>query len=190
MISNYKAVLTLALIVLSLVNIAFSDDKTAIPADVAEVDDWFKENVGPLEGRKANLDPKLATAEASAKRITVKVGGGGDFKTITDAVKSIPEGNTNRIIIEIGPGVYKEKVKIDRLKPFVTFLGDAKDQPTLTYGGTAAEYGTVDSASFIVESDYFVAVNVIFEVRRGKILFFVFEFVGFWKLLEPQVSNG
>ncbi|CAM8993378.1 unnamed protein product [Rhodiola kirilowii] len=158
-----NAVLALALIFLSSVNRVLSDDNQPIPANAAKVESWFKENIGPLESRKATLDPKLVAAEAKPKRITVKAsGGGGDFKTITDAIKSIPEGNTNRVIIEIAPGVYKEKVKIDRTKPFITFLGDADDMPTLTYGGTALEYGTVDSASFIVESDYFVAANVIF----------------------------
>ncbi|KAL2526949.1 putative pectinesterase 63 [Abeliophyllum distichum] len=32
--------------------------------------------------------------------------------------------------------------------------------PILVFGGTAAEYGTVDSATLIVESDYFNAVNL------------------------------
>uniref|UniRef100_A0A803MVL0 Pectinesterase n=1 Tax=Chenopodium quinoa TaxID=63459 RepID=A0A803MVL0_CHEQI len=33
--------------------------------------------------------------------------------------------------------------------------------PTITFAGTAAEYVTVDSATLIVESDYFVASNII-----------------------------
>ena len=33
--------------------------------------------------------------------------------------------------------------------------------PKLSFDGTAAEFGTVDSATLIVESDYFMAVNII-----------------------------
>ncbi|XWS47839.1 hypothetical protein CRYUN_Cryun13aG0019500 [Craigia yunnanensis] len=33
--------------------------------------------------------------------------------------------------------------------------------PNLTFDGTAKQYGTVDSATLIVESDYFVATNIV-----------------------------
>ncbi len=45
--------------------------------------------------------------------ITVAADGSGDFKTIQEAVASIPKDNHERKIILIKPGVYQEKVRID-----------------------------------------------------------------------------
>ncbi|XP_020588531.1 putative pectinesterase 63 [Phalaenopsis equestris] len=114
-------------------------------------------------GINAGLDAKLHLAEKHPRFIAVRKDGKGDFKTISDAIDSIPQKNRQRVVIRIGPGVYREKVKIERTKPFVTFSGDPKAMPTITFAGTAAEYGTLDSASVIVESHYFVASNIIFE---------------------------
>lgn len=89
---------------------------------------------------------------------------GGEFKTLMDAIKSVPAENTKRVIIKIAPGEYREKVTIDRNKPFITLMGDPKAMPVITFDGTAAKYGTVDSASLIILSDYFMAVNIIVKV--------------------------
>lgn len=89
---------------------------------------------------------------------------GGEFKTLTDALKSVPEKNTKRVIIKMAPGEYKEKVTLDKKKPFITLMGDPKAMPVLTFDGTAAQYGTVNSASLIILSDYFIAVNIIVKV--------------------------
>ncbi|PIA27564.1 hypothetical protein AQUCO_07600020v1 [Aquilegia coerulea] len=109
----------------------------------------------------AGLDPDLAAAEKGQKIIKVRQDGSGDFKTVTDAVNSVAVGNKVRTILSIGPGVYKEKIKVDRSKPFITFYG--QNMPKLTFDGTALKDGTFDSASVIVESDYFMAANIIFE---------------------------
>ncbi|KAH9611099.1 hypothetical protein KSS87_012051, partial [Heliosperma pusillum] len=115
--------------------------------------------------RKGTLEPSLVEAENAVEIIKVRKDGSGKFKTITDAVKSIDIGNTNRVIISIGPGEYKEKVKIERFKPYITFYGtDPKNMPIISYAGTAAQYGTVDSATVIVESDYFVGVHLVIAV--------------------------
>ena len=90
--------------------------------------------------------------------------GGANFKTINEAIKSIPTGNKNRVIIKLAPGVYNEKVTIDVARPFVTLLGQPGSETILTYHGTAAQYGTVESATLIVWSDYFLAANLIIKV--------------------------
>lgn len=94
----------------------------------------------------------------------MKQNGRGDFKTLTEAINSVPVGNKERVIIKLGHGEYKEKVTIDRNKPFITLYGDPNAMPVLTFDGTAAEYGTVDSATLIVMSDYFMAINIIVKV--------------------------
>ncbi|CAF2152390.1 unnamed protein product [Brassica napus] len=94
----------------------------------------------------------------------VRQNGRGDFKTLTEAINSVPVGNKERVIIKLGHGEYKEKVTIDRNKPFITLYGNPNAMPVLTFDGTAVEYGTVDSATLIVLSDYFMAINIIVKV--------------------------
>ncbi|XP_059625452.1 pectinesterase 2-like [Cornus florida] len=147
--------------ILLTITIVISDDTVLIPADKSQVKSWYQNSVKPYKARKHTLDPALMTAESHAKVIKVRKDGKGDFKTVTDAVKSIPDKNTRRIIVWIGGGNYTEKIRIDRNKPFVTFYGSPNDMPTLVYDDTAKECGTVDSATLIVESDYFIALNLI-----------------------------
>ncbi|KAH0942794.1 hypothetical protein HID58_002431 [Brassica napus] len=94
----------------------------------------------------------------------VRQNGRGDFKTLTEAINSVPVGNKERVIIKLGHGEYKEKVTIDRNKPFITLYGNPNAMPVLTFDGMAVEYGTVDSATLIVLSDYFMAINIIVKV--------------------------
>ncbi|XP_031253029.1 putative pectinesterase 63 [Pistacia vera] len=140
-----------------------------MPADSSKLDAWIGQNVKQfvetksLDDKEGSvLDDVLATAEAGLKVITVVKDGSGNFKTVTDAVKSIPPGNAKRTVIKIGGGEYREKITIDKSKTFITFLGDPKGMPKIVFDGTAAKYGTVDSATVAVESDYFVAINIEF----------------------------
>ncbi|KAI9200150.1 hypothetical protein LWI28_003434 [Acer negundo] len=145
------------------VNIQVSDDTTTILADASAVGGWFNANIGAIGTRKVTLDPELVVAEANPQVITVRQDGTGNFKKINDAIKSIPSGNTRRVIIWIGAVEYQEKITIEHTKPFVTFYGSPNAMPTITQSGTALQYGTVDSATIIIESNYFVAANIIFK---------------------------
>lgn len=144
-------------------HVVVSDDTTPIPADASAVTGWFSANVQAFKTRKATLDLELVAAEANPQVITVRQDGTGNFKKINDAIKSIPLGNTRRVIIQIGAGEYREKITIERTKPFITFYGSPNAMPTITESGTALQYGTMDSATVIVNSDYFVAANIIFK---------------------------
>ncbi|KAJ4883291.1 Pectinesterase PPME1 [Raphanus sativus] len=149
----------LALVMVFVTQMVLADDVTPIPEAKVQVEQWFKTNVAPLPSRKG-LDPALVAAEAEPRTITVDPKG-GEFKTLTDAIKSVPAANTKRVIIKIAPGEYREKVTIDRNKPFITLMGDPKAMPVITFDGTAAKFGTVDSATLIILSDYFMAVNIV-----------------------------
>lgn len=153
--------------ILLLARLVVSQNPAEIPADKSRVNAWFNANVKPASARVGTIDPALAQAEAEPKVIKVVQGGGGDFDTITKAIESVPTGNTKRVIISIGPGAYREKIKIERTKPFITLIGDPKSMANLTFDGTAKEYGTVASATLIVESDFFVAANLFIVVSIG-----------------------
>ncbi|KAL0401037.1 UNVERIFIED_CONTAM: Pectinesterase 2 [Sesamum latifolium] len=160
-LSNFplKVVFVIALLVLPIV---LSTNDEPIPADKAQLNSWFDRNVGPLASREGSLDPAVVEAEKNVTVVQVRADGSGDFKTITDAIKSVPQGNKHRVIISIGPGNYTEKVKIDRYTHFITLYGDPKDMPVMVFDGTAAQFGTLDSGTLSVESDHFSAVNLKF----------------------------
>ncbi|CAL9024302.1 unnamed protein product [Prunus brigantina] len=161
------AALTVTLILLNAI-IAVADDDKPVPADQSQVNTWFNNNVNPYKERQGTLDPALVTAELGQTVVKVMKDGSGEFKTITDAVNSIPAENTKRVIVYIGGGQYNEKITIPRNKPFVTFYGSPTNMPTLIFGGNAQKYGTVDSATVIAESDYFVAANLIIKNSSPK----------------------
>jgi len=159
-----KLTCALVLLVVALIatnKIVNADDNVQIPSQKGQVNSWFNGNVPPLSASKG-LDPALVAAETGpAKVIKVAKDGSGDFKTVQEAINSVPSGNSKRVIIYVGGGEYHEKVTIDRSKPFITLYGSPSNMPTISYAGTAAQYGTVDSATLIVGSDYFVGVNLI-----------------------------
>ncbi|EPS69429.1 hypothetical protein M569_05334, partial [Genlisea aurea] len=148
----------LHLLLVTAVYIARSEpEDELIPADKSQLDTWFNRNVG----QKATLSTAVADAEAKTTVISVSKDGSGKFKTIGDALKSVPENNKNRVVIHIGPGNYTEKIRIERSKPHVTLYGDPKNMPVLVYGESAAKVNIIESATLIVEGDYFSAVNLV-----------------------------
>uniref|UniRef100_A0ACD6ARZ7 Uncharacterized protein n=1 Tax=Avena sativa TaxID=4498 RepID=A0ACD6ARZ7_AVESA len=116
------------------------------------------------------IDASLSKAEADKKTYVVDPKGGGDYKTINAALAAIPEGNTGRVILDLKPGEYREKVFLNLSKPFVTFKSDPMNPAKIVYSDTAATVGkdgkpvgTVGSTTCAVEADYFVAYGVVFK---------------------------
>ncbi|KMT10039.1 hypothetical protein BVRB_5g122510 [Beta vulgaris subsp. vulgaris] len=120
-------------------------------------------------GPSKDLDVKLKNAETNKVRLTVNQNGTGDYRTITEAIDNIPLRNTRRVILDISPGIYREKIHIPKTKPFISFVGDSSNPPTITGNDTASvthdgtPLHTFQSATVAVDADYFVALNIIFE---------------------------
>ncbi|XP_028804285.1 pectinesterase 1-like [Neltuma alba] len=176
--TSSSAIAAAVFMVAALITTVLSDDMLPVPGDKSQLTKWFNDNVKPLSSAQLEMNnnkglriinPKLAAAEKRVKVVKVKKDGSGDFKTVSDAIKAIPEGNRRRVIVYVGSGTYFEKIKIEKTKPFVTLFGDPKNFPNLTFDGTAQRFGTVDSASLIVESDYFVAANLVISMHSAPI---------------------
>lgn len=159
---SYILVETLLVFLLFFPPIVRSDNaKLEVPSDKSKLDSWFASTFGAASAATTTaLKPAAVSGAGRPKVIKVKKDGTGDFKTVTDAVKSIPDGNKQRVVVWIGPGNYTEKIVLTTEKSFVTFYGDPANMPVLLFAGTAAKYGTVDSASLSVDSDHFVGVNL------------------------------
>ena len=51
----------------------------------------------------------FVSADAHASQTVVAADGSGDFKTVQQAVDQVPDNNTERVVIQIKPGVYHEQ---------------------------------------------------------------------------------
>ncbi|KAE8817657.1 putative pectinesterase 53 [Hordeum vulgare] len=96
--------------------------------------------------------------------------GAGDFSTIQGAVDSLPIINLARVVIKVNAGTYTEKVSISPLRAFVTVEGAGADRTVVQWGDTAdtagpwgRPFGTFASATFAVNSQFFVAKNITFK---------------------------
>ncbi|KAH7424395.1 hypothetical protein KP509_11G006600 [Ceratopteris richardii] len=108
-----------------------------------------------------------AASGQSAKTIIVAKDGSGHFKTVQAAVDSIPKSNSQRVIIAIKAGIYKEKVTLN--VPWVTFQGAGPRLTEIQWGDMAStkgpdgkELGTYRSASVAINGDHFTAKDISF----------------------------
>jgi pectinesterase len=122
----------------------------------------------------ALIAPAWAAQPAAGPiRVVVAADGTGDFKTIQRAVDHALDhapilGPTERLIIEIRPGVYCERVRVPPDRPRVTFLGkDAASTVITANMSAAAAGGTFFSAATDVSGAQFEAENITFENSFG-----------------------
>lgn len=94
----------------------------------------------------------------------------GDFTSIQSAIDSLPSINLLRVVIKVHAGTYTEKVSIPPLKSFITIQGAGADRTVVQWGDTAQTIGargqpigTFSSATFAVNSPYFIAKNITFK---------------------------
>src|SRR5262245_34227491 len=67
----------------------------------------------------------LASNIVEPIEIVVAFDGSGQFKTIQEAVMSVPAGTPRKpVIIRIKPGTYKELIYVQREKRFFKFVGE------------------------------------------------------------------
>lgn len=129
--------------------------------------------------RLIGMSVMLLATTAHANELVVAADGSGTHKTVQEAIDSIPNGVKERSTIRIKPGVYKERLRIEKEKSPITLIGDgAKPQEVvLTYDLHAnvvvppatQPVGTSGSASTTLNADDFAAKNLTFENASGQI---------------------
>ncbi|MDO5291366.1 MAG: pectinesterase family protein [bacterium] len=75
------------------------------------------------------------TTKELTRKITVGSDSDCDFRTIKEALHSIPEFNKTPITIFIKKGIYEEKLEITT--PYVTLVGEDKEDTLITFGDYA-----------------------------------------------------
>ncbi len=118
----------------------------------------------------------LASLQAAAPvpiRVVVAQDGSGDYPTVQNAVDHafdrVLAPTAARLIIEIRPGIYHERVRVPHDRPRVTFLGQDAQSTVITYGLGAKDVGgTFFSATVDINADEFEAQNITFENSYGS----------------------
>ncbi|XP_062232619.1 probable pectinesterase 53 [Phragmites australis] len=94
----------------------------------------------------------------------------GNFTSIQAAVDSLPLINLARVVIKVNAGTYTEKVNISPMRAFITIEGAGAGKTVVQWGDTADTVGpwghaigTFASATFAVNSAFFVAKNITFK---------------------------
>lgn len=96
------------------------------------------------------------------------------FRTVTEAVNSIPADNVAHVTVYIEPGIYHEKLTIDR--PFLTFVGTGSSNAdtVLTYDDYAFDMmpdgmkrGTFRSYSVFIDTHDITMKNLTIENASG-----------------------
>ncbi len=132
---------------------------------------WFDSTLVSMDRFLKNVFPPLKTI---SRKITVATDGTGDFNNVQAAILSVPDRNKVPVIIFIKNGIYKEKIYLDSLKPFVTMIGEDRYKTILTYddhtgkiSAVGATINTRSSWSFKSAADQFTARNITFQNDAG-----------------------
>ena len=171
-----------------------SGERPLLNAAVAarmEVADYLAQGHGPWS-------PEDLADKSWRANYTVAVDGSGTHKSVQAAIDAVPQRSANpaRVVVQLKPGIYRERVCIPVGKAPITLLGDAGDASATVivgsaYGGQAKRpgidishgcqpdlalpiYGTLGSATLIVAAEDFqaahltVANDVLEAVRGGE----------------------
>ncbi|KAJ0587963.1 putative pectinesterase [Helianthus annuus] len=109
-----------------------------------------------------------------ARAITVAQDGTNDYRTLQEAIHTVPFSNTCRIVIRLSPGIYRQPVYIPKTKNLITVAGINPELTLLIWNNTATKIDhhqparligteTFGCGSTIVEGEDFIAENITFE---------------------------
>src|SRR5438552_873760 len=129
------------------------------------------------------LGQHVFSALASSTRLAepidliVAADGSGQFKTVQEAIMSVPSGSPAKpVIIHIKPGVYQELIYIQHEKRFFKLVGEDPEKTVLTFnlhanitGPDGKPIGTFRTPSTVIDADDFTAENLTFENSAGPV---------------------
>ncbi|XP_061346387.1 probable pectinesterase 67 [Gastrolobium bilobum] len=108
------------------------------------------------------IDSPMLTEKLGINRtIKVDINGNGEFKSVQAAIDSIPEGNSNWVIVHVRKGVYREKVHIPKTKPYIFLRGNGRGKTAIVWSESSSD--NIASATFKVEAHDFFAFGISFK---------------------------
>ena len=96
---------------------------------------------------------------------TVAADGTGDFTTIREVMNKCKHYGDQRTVIQLKPGIYKEKVEVFSWTTKVSLLGEDPNTTVITFDDYSGkgDHNTFTSWTFKVMGDDFYAENITFE---------------------------
>lgn len=121
--------------------------------------------------------PVQARVLPGPTKIVVAQDGSGQFKTVQEAIMSVPAGTVaNPVVTHIKPGTYKELIYIQHEKRFFRLIGEDAKTTILTFdlhanmvGKDEKPIGTFRTPSTVIDADDFLAENITFENTAGPV---------------------
>jgi pectinesterase len=107
----------------------------------------------------------------------VAADGTGQFSSLQDAIAAAPAGRPGRPwIIHVRPGVYRERLYVQREKRFLALVGEDAERTVVTFdlhanvpGTDGKPIGTFRTATAQVDADDFAAEGLTFENAAGPV---------------------
>ncbi|KAA0053588.1 hypothetical protein IC582_008353 [Cucumis melo] len=114
-------------------------------------------------------DRRLLQASSTATPdVVVAADGSGDFRTISEAVAAAPSRSSQRYIIRIKAGVYRENVNVASSKRNIMFWGDGRVNTIITGNRNVVDGSTTfNSATVAAVGERFLARDVTFQNTAG-----------------------
>jgi pectinesterase len=108
------------------------------------------------------------------RRIVVSADGDGDFNSIQQAIDSVPKDNSQRVVVLIKPGFYRQRVLIPKDKSLITLRGEDPFRTTISYNlnhdmnkPDGSGIYRSDCATVIAESNDLILENLTIENTYG-----------------------
>lgn len=96
-------------------------------------------------GEGPDSEPLIATP---SRVIIVAQDGSGEYRTVQEAINAIPTNQTERTVIYIRNGIYREKVIAPANKPNLSFIGESREGVVITYDMNVTNHPGLQTATF------------------------------------------
>ncbi|WCJ23453.1 Plant invertase/pectin methylesterase inhibitor superfamily [Euphorbia peplus] len=141
-------------------------------------------NISALAGRRLlTANDELPTWVSESKRkllaahpstikadIVVAQDGTGQYKTLKEAIKNIPQNKQTAFVVHVKAGIYKEQIEFTRNMTNIVFVGDGPKKTVITGDLNFAKgIATLNTATVTVSGAHFTAKDIGFENSAGAI---------------------
>lgn len=128
-------------------------------------------------GNGLTAEARRSYRDSQSINITVALDGSGQFKSVQEAIMSVPSGSREKpVVIQIKPGTYKELIYIQHEKRFFRLIGDDAEKTVLTFdlhanltGTDGKPIGTFRTPSTQIDADDLTFENITFQNSAGPV---------------------
>ncbi|XP_050219983.1 pectinesterase 3-like [Mercurialis annua] len=120
------------------------------------------------DGHDTWIHRRVVLEETPEPNITVAWDGSGDFKSIREAVESIPKRSESRFVLYVKEGLYLENVTIEKDHWNVVIYGDGMNKTVVSASNNVVDGATTFfSGTFIAAGRGFIAKDIGFKNTAG-----------------------